>query len=275
VFVDDHVAAMFLTLLGQLPERYGVIVHGYAIMPNHFHLLLESTRGNLSRAMRHLTGVFTQRLNAMRGWDGPVFRGRYRNRVVETDAYWMHLLAYVHLNPLRAHLVMDLADDAWTSHLAYVGKSTAPQWLTTSGLLELFGSRAELRRYIEDVHSRREPAPEGFDAEALWDSPPPADERAVRHPVTVEQALAQLEVVTGFTRDELTKARRGRGGSPARWVAAWWLARSAGLTHGAIGRLLGCGTSGAHRLARQASKHAEDPEVARWRERLTELATPG
>ena len=104
IFLDQQTCVRFLALLGTLPGRFGVRVHGYALMPNHFHLMLESTRGNLSRAMQYLSGEFVRRANARRSWDGPIFKGRFRNRVVETDAYWRDLLCYLHLNPIRAHL---------------------------------------------------------------------------------------------------------------------------------------------------------------------------
>src|SRR5688572_1964032 len=85
IFVNDLTCGAFLDVLGELPERFGVVVHAYALMPNHFHLLLETPRGNLSRAMKHLEGVYSQRLNATYEWDGPLFRGRFRNEVVEDE----------------------------------------------------------------------------------------------------------------------------------------------------------------------------------------------
>ena len=87
IFLDDDDRRAMLDLLADLPERFGVRVHGYALMPNHYHRMLESVWGELSRAMRHVGGEFAQRLNRRYRWDGPVYKGRYRNRMVGTDAY--------------------------------------------------------------------------------------------------------------------------------------------------------------------------------------------
>ena len=75
VFLDDGARALFIQVLSELPARFGVAIHGYALMPNHYHLMLESVRGDLPRAMRHLGGEFTRCLNRRHRWDGPLFRG--------------------------------------------------------------------------------------------------------------------------------------------------------------------------------------------------------
>ncbi len=74
-------------------ERFDIILHGYALMPNHYHLLVESTHGNLSRAMAFVSSTFSRRLDTRFHWDGSVFRGRYHNRVVTAPEHWHHLLA--------------------------------------------------------------------------------------------------------------------------------------------------------------------------------------
>mgnify|MGYP000887075047 CR=1 FL=1 len=97
ILATDDAKHMFLELLADLPQRFGIRVHGYVLMPNHYHLMLETVTGELPRAMRHLGGEFARRLNTELHWDGPVCKGRYRNRIVGTDSYWRHLLAYLHL----------------------------------------------------------------------------------------------------------------------------------------------------------------------------------
>jgi putative transposase len=76
IFLDDDDRRAMLDLLADLPERFGVRVHGYALMPNHDHLMLEPVWGELSRAMRHVNAEFAQRLNRRYRWDGPVYKGR-------------------------------------------------------------------------------------------------------------------------------------------------------------------------------------------------------
>jgi putative transposase len=140
LFHRDIDCALFLDTLSGLPKRFDARVHGYALMPNHYHLMIEVPRGNLSAFMRQLGQVFTQAYNLEHGFDGPLFRGRFKNRLVQNDDYWKHLLAYLHLNPVKGRLVTNPGDCLWTSYNAYVGKRSRPDWLTTEELLRLYGS---------------------------------------------------------------------------------------------------------------------------------------
>ncbi|MDD5308546.1 MAG: transposase [Deltaproteobacteria bacterium] len=114
---------MFLDLLGEMAARHEIEVHAYSLMPNHDHLLLRSLHGNLSRGMRRLNADYTQRVNRIHGWDGPVFRGRFRSELVRDEPSLPYVLAYIHLNPLRAGLVTRLQSERWTSHRAYNGRA--------------------------------------------------------------------------------------------------------------------------------------------------------
>jgi REP element-mobilizing transposase RayT len=274
VFLDDATCATFLMILGDLPARFGVVIHGYALMPNHFHLLLECPRGNLSRAMRYLGATFTAALNrAHAGWDGPVFRGRFKNRVVERDDYWRHLLAYLHLNPVRAHLAPSLDQSYWTSHRAYVGTDTRPEWLHVSDLLDLFGGVEGYRKYAWELHVGRRPGPNDFDPETLW-----APRKTERLPaplpeprtslVAPEEALAQVCAVVGTDRAVLERGRRGARGNPARWLAAWWLDVASGLPQNEIGDLLGADGPTVSRWLHRVRAAGQRPQLAAWRTQL-------
>lgn len=277
VFLDNHDCAAFLSLLAELPLRYAVRVHAYALMPDHFHLLLETSRANLSEAMRFLTGQYARRFNERYQTDGPVFRGRFKSRLVEDDAWWMHSLAYLHLNPVRARLVRSVDRALWTSHAAYTGRAPRPEWLTTEELLGLFGSVRAYQDHVRDVRLGRESGPEGFDAEALWRAAPtqprPTDPRTEPGLLSPEEALAQVVAVTGVPASELTRFQRGRPGNRAAWVAAWWLCRTTGLSQAEIGRLLASTQTGvSQRIARLGRARASDPTLAAWTDRLEALA---
>lgn len=129
IFHDDGQRQRFLDLLGDLLERFGVETHAWCLMGNHYHLLLHTPYANLSRAMRHLDGVYTQHFNRSMHTDGPLFRGRYRSIVVDADAYLLTVSRYIHRNPLEAGLVDDLRDYPWSSYRAYVGANTPDSWL--------------------------------------------------------------------------------------------------------------------------------------------------
>ncbi|MBW2661996.1 MAG: transposase [Deltaproteobacteria bacterium] len=77
IFSDRHDYLMFIDLLIETSEMYNVNVAAYCLMKNHYHILLQTPDGNISRCMRHLNSVYTQRYNRIHGLDGPLFRGRY------------------------------------------------------------------------------------------------------------------------------------------------------------------------------------------------------
>ena len=148
VYLDDGDHFRFLCLLGKIPDRYGVTINAYALMGNHYHLLLNSQRGEISRAMQYLDGTYAQAFNREHGVDGPLFRGRFRSRLIEKGDYLRQVLCYVHQNPVAAGLVSDAADYQWSSYADFLGPNTSrPGWLSMGGL-EASGIRSpvELRR---------------------------------------------------------------------------------------------------------------------------------
>jgi REP element-mobilizing transposase RayT len=244
VFRDSGHCELFIGLLADLPRRFAVRIHGYALMPNHFHLMLESNEGRLSRAMAYLLARYTVESNRRHDWDGPVFRGRFHSRPVYEDQHWLHLLAYVHLNPVRSRLEMRLGQYRWTSHRFYAGTETPPPWLTTAELLELlepFGGYAD---YLKGARARREEAPEGFDAVLFAgrrkaDVPTPVPKRrrsAV--PVPAEVVFRRVAAAAGCPVARLKEVARGRLGNPARTAAAHALVHDARLSHREIAELL-------------------------------------
>ena len=120
IFSDRVDFESFVTLLHKCVELWGVKVSAYCLMSTHYHLLIQTPLGNLSRAMRHLNGVYTQYYNRRHGCDGSLFRGRYKAIVVEEDSYLLELVRYIHLNPLRAGMVEALDDYIWSSHAGYM-----------------------------------------------------------------------------------------------------------------------------------------------------------
>jgi REP element-mobilizing transposase RayT len=119
---------IFLDLLGELHETFGVETHAYCLLGNHYRLLLRTPRGNLGRVMRHLGGLFTQRANRLAGRDGPIFRGRYKAILIEAKAHLAEVGRYIHLNPVMAGLVRRAEAWRWSSYPAYMGRTAANRW---------------------------------------------------------------------------------------------------------------------------------------------------
>ena len=147
IFLDDEDRESFLAVLAECIARFGWLCHAYCLMDNHYHLIVETPHANLSAGMRQLNGVYTQRFNRRHGRAGHVFQGRFKAILVERDSYLLELCRYVVLNPVRAKMVQDVSQYAWSSYLATMGEIPTPPWLRTDWVLSQFGnSRSTARR---------------------------------------------------------------------------------------------------------------------------------
>ena len=275
VLETDSSKESLLGLVAQLPGRFQVKVHAYAVLDNHFHLLLQTPAANLSAAMHHLSSRFVQRLNREQSWDGPVFRGRFRSRLVLGSAYWAHLLSYVHLNPVRAGICTTVDQAQWTSHAAYLKPAAVPPWLTVSDLLAEHDGPAGYARYVAGQVGENPPTPSGFDDSCLW-SPGSGGVLVPPHSWVLgggtggcEQevlaAIAHVSVVTGVSVPKLVNGLPGRSGNPARWTAAWWLATWLGFQHRTIAEVFSVNESRVAQLSSRGRLEQDlDPRVAAW-----------
>src|SRR4030042_3730114 len=136
----------FIGYLESATERYGARIHCFCLMPNHYHLLLETPGGNLHRILHHLNTSYTNYFNAITGRTGHFFQGRYHAILVDRDSYALELCRYIHLNPVRAQLVSDPSEYFWSSYSAYLGLEQGWHWLETSFLLGGFSSDNKIAR---------------------------------------------------------------------------------------------------------------------------------
>jgi len=160
IFFADGDRAVFYLLVQEGIERFGHRVHGFCLMRNHVHLLIQVAQIPLSRAMQNLSFRYTRWINRQRGQVGHLFQGRYKALLVDADAYLLELVRYIHLNPVRAGLVADPVAYPWSGHRAYLGMVDIP-WLHTEWVLGQFAQRLATarKRYaafvaagIEDGH---------------------------------------------------------------------------------------------------------------------------
>ena len=123
-------------------------------MTNHYHVVVETPDANLSRGMRQLNGVYTQRFNRSHKRVGHVFQGRFKAILVDKDNYLLELARYVVLNPLRAKMVRRLEQWRWSSYPATCGQVTQPDWLQVGFLLSQFAAQPAraIARYVAFVH---------------------------------------------------------------------------------------------------------------------------
>lgn len=131
----------FLEGLGEVHARWGLRIFAYCLMRTHYHLCVQTPQVPLSRVMRHIDGVYTQRYNRRHGRDGPLFRGRYRAILVEADRYRLAVVRYIHQNPVTAGAVAHPERYRWSSLQAYLTTGGRPAWLDTQTVLAAFRGR--------------------------------------------------------------------------------------------------------------------------------------
>ena len=154
IFYNNQDYQKFIGILKDSVSMWSCQIHAVSLLPNHYHILLETPCANISRVMRHIGAVYTQWFNQQHHRDGPVFRGRFKAILVDEDAYLVELLRYIHLNPFKAKIVKHAQDHRWTSYQAYLRTLKNWQWLATERLLDFFGkdiktARAELKKFTE------------------------------------------------------------------------------------------------------------------------------
>jgi len=154
IFFADDDRCYFLHCLRKACEKYGAVIHAYCLMPNHFHLILETPLGNLSGMMHYLITSYTVYFNKKHKRQGHLFQGRYRSVLIEAVSYARELSRYVHLNPVRSGIVDRPEQYDWSSYGYYRGTALPEKWLETSVVLRLFGEKpaASIKAYVEFVN---------------------------------------------------------------------------------------------------------------------------
>ena len=166
IFHGDEDRQLFLETLGQACQRTGWQVHAWCLMPNHFHLVVETPKANLSAGMQWLLGTYTARFNRRHKQFGHLFSGRYKALIVDGsgNGYLKSVCDYVHLNPARAGLLkpgQPLAAYLWSSWPEYLKRPGQRRaWLRVDRLLGEWGigaDNAAARRQLErGMEQRRE-----------------------------------------------------------------------------------------------------------------------
>ena len=254
IFLSKHDYGKFKEYLIGAREKYGVLVHAYVLMGNHYHLILQTPQPNLSQAMQYVNGSYTTYFNIKRNRSGHLFQGRYKAIVVDADEYLLELSRYIHLNPVRANMVEDPADWFYSSYKAYITR-TKDELLTQDLVLGLLGdgSKRKYRQYVESMLGQEleDPLKKVYGGMILGrprfikrvlervkeshESPEVSNRQALRRINEVEDVLDAVVKQFKLKRKELVALRSGE----ARNVAIYLLKQYTAATNPEIGGLFG------------------------------------
>jgi putative transposase len=153
IVADDKDRGIFVSRMGSVALKTGTNIYAWALMTNHAHILLKSGQPGLSAFMRKFLTGYSISYNRRHDRHGHLFQNRYKSIVCEEDAYFIKLVSYIHLNPLRAGLVTtfeELEHYPWSGHAAVMGRN-AYEWQDADYVLGYFGKRVGAARtaYLE------------------------------------------------------------------------------------------------------------------------------
>jgi REP element-mobilizing transposase RayT len=277
VFFDEEDRFRFYLLMQEGIEKYGYRVHAFCCMTNHIHMALQVGDIPLSRIMQNLALRYTTWINHKKRRTGHLFQGRYKAILLDADSYLLELVRYMHLNPVRADMVMLPEDYPWSGHRAYLGKEELP-WLTTDWILSLFSAKSSVAQkgYIEFVaEGMDEPRRPEFHSGSMEgrilgddcfanDVLLKANQRR-QQPASLEVLLDAVCQYYRLARSELSAAGKVKPHAEARAVSALLVRESAHYSLTELGRLLNRDVAALSQAARRLAEQLYDNQILRLR----------
>lgn len=267
IFRDGSDRERFIECLRSAMKRWGIIVHAFVLMDNHYHLLIETPGANLSSAMHQLNCSYSQHFNRRHRYAGHVLQGRFKAILVDRDEYYLELIRYIHLNPVRAGIVNSVDRFRWSSHRAVIDARAAKMWsdfFDPKRVLIHFGRRRSeaLREYERFIRAgmgkTRDEVFQGLSFGSILGSPGFADwvrqnfveddrldtevagTASFRKGFCSKDVLSLMETMFNMRRKDILSVKRGPGArNEARLLALHLLSRHSTMTQREIGKLFG------------------------------------
>ncbi len=282
IFYDDEDRSNFVERLRMLLSETDTDCYAWALIPNHFHLLLRPHTVELSRFMRRLLTGYAVTFNRRHKRSGHLFQNRYKSIVCEEEAYLLELIRYIHLNPLRAGLVDDLETLGlypWCGHAELLGQNKNSEF-ATDWVLSLFSqneksARQQYRQFVaEGIKQGKRPELIGGGLKRSQtgrtnhDEPQFYDERVLGSgdfvqqlqdyglldtPAQAKMSLGELMMVIvdkySISTDRFMRRARSGEASEARSIFCYCAVRRLGHSGTATAEYLGIGSSSVSRAA--------------------------
>ena len=150
-FCSEH-RRLFLEILSEVFLENKIEVHGFCLMSNHYHLLIKTAERNLSESMQSISSLYTAKINKKIGRDGPLFRGRFKSKLIKSDAYLLNVSRYIHINPSVSGITNDDVNYMWSSYKYYASDIfRKPRWVYTDLVLSMFNhNKHSYVKYVQD-----------------------------------------------------------------------------------------------------------------------------
>jgi putative transposase len=276
-FLSEGDYAAYLERLATYRQKHGVTVWAFCLMPNHVHMLLETSGSPLAKFMQGLQQSYTQHFNRIHEKVGHVFQGRYKAIVCEKERYLVALIRYIHLNPVRAKLVRHPEEYAYSGHRAYLtGEATTVLDPTTG--LAVFGGRRAYRRFVADgmgeghqggyyeVEDQRFLGTERF----VTQMQAPVPEEPARRPTkSVTSAVKTVATALQVDPVALKSSDRSWTVSRQRTLVAYVLVRRKGYRVGEVAAQMGRDVATMSvLLSRFTDRLQRDPSLQKWVEQV-------
>jgi putative transposase len=234
IFSDDKDRYRFYEILQKSCERFQHRIHAFCMMTNHVHLAIQVGEISLSRIMQNVSLRYTQWFNWRHNKSGHVFQGRYKAVMVDADAYLLELAAYIHLNPVRAHISERPENHHWSSYRAYLGEETLT-WLETASILSHFSANVKKARTMfagfvegrmadgrrEEFHGEKTRDSRIFGDDSFVEDILAESESLPERKPDVNAVVAAVKKLYNIPDEHLKSHGRERMATEARGLAAW------------------------------------------------------
>jgi REP element-mobilizing transposase RayT len=252
IFRDDADRHTFIDILAASLETFKVSLHGYVLMDNHFHLIIETPEANLGKLMQRFNTAYTVYYNRRHNRNGHLYQGRYKAILIDADEYLLELSRYVHLNPVRIRKYSRSPIDAkktilksyrWSSYSGYIRQRQRQSFMTYDMILAMMGGRdtpTSRRQYKRFVLS-------GITDDLIYatyiDRKAPSSPSGMplpsRRTLTIDEIAGHVAAVCDVDKDDLYRKRSTSAIARSIFMELCCEYLNAGMSMTEIGRELG------------------------------------
>ncbi len=258
IFKNKRDKDKFLGYVTRSKGKYNFRLYAYVLMDNHYHLLIETLKPNLSKIMHYINSVYTTYFNKVNNNVGHVFQGRYKSIIVDADNYYKKLTRYIHLNPVKAKIVEKPEDYKWSSYREYI-KISNNVYIDREEAIQLLGMGVgEYKRFVEEGSDKEDKIFDKvyansilgrveFVKEKLGDLKIQIEAKGLELKKDLKEDVEEEEIrkyicETYMINDETLRESKNKQ-SLAKKNYIYLLKRLTGKTNGEIGEILGMGYS--------------------------------